>query len=142
MGKCESATASIGIKILLSDLILQINETNFELIDSMLYNGFIEDENGYSNQVYMNIIYNEYNPNNYVHAKEYLINAFIHKGSLLDQHLLIPIKKLLSCERWGYNREGTNSTSRTIDFDLSVNIEPYKDIQKMEIVFILKQSSN
>lgn len=32
MGKCETSTGSIGIKILLSDLILQINEKNFNLI--------------------------------------------------------------------------------------------------------------
>jgi hypothetical protein len=32
MGKSETASASIGIKILLSDLILQINETNINLI--------------------------------------------------------------------------------------------------------------
>lgn len=32
MGKSETASAGIGIKILLSELIIQINETNFNLI--------------------------------------------------------------------------------------------------------------
>jgi hypothetical protein len=36
MGKCETSTTSIGIKILLSDLILQINEKNFDLIKEIL----------------------------------------------------------------------------------------------------------
>ena len=36
MGKCETSTLSIGIKILLSDLILQINEKNFDLIKNLI----------------------------------------------------------------------------------------------------------
>jgi hypothetical protein len=49
MGMCETATASIGIKILLSDLILQIKENNVTQIKEMLYYGFIEDDNDYFN---------------------------------------------------------------------------------------------
>jgi hypothetical protein len=159
MGKCESATVSIGIKIVLSDLVLQINEINFELIQSMLDNGCIEDENDYFNEVYSDIVCNDDIPKDYLHAKEYLIHAFTHNGTyhkarrsnaciptldhgcLFDQELIVPVKKLLSCERWGYERMGTNSTSRPIDFDLSFNTEPYKSIEKTKIVFILKQHS-
>ena len=47
MGRSEEATASIGIKILLSDLVEQLNETNMTLIREMLYNGRIEDNNGF-----------------------------------------------------------------------------------------------
>lgn len=36
MVKYETSTTFIGIKILLSDLILQINETNFNLIKKIL----------------------------------------------------------------------------------------------------------
>ena len=36
MGRCEYAKASIGIKILLSDLIQQINKDNWDLIKEML----------------------------------------------------------------------------------------------------------
>ena len=159
MGRCESAIASIGIKIALSDLVLQINETNFDLIESMLWNGCIEDENDFFNEVYETIIYSDDMPKDYLHAKDYLIDAFTcngtyHKtrfsrevfptldhGCLFDQELLIPIKKLLSCERWGYDREGSNSTSRLLDFDLSVHSHPYQSIEKTTIVFILKQHS-
>lgn len=159
MGKCESATASIGIKIVLSDLILQINETNFDLIRTMLDDGCMEDENDYFNEVYSNIVWSDDIPKDHLRAKEYLIRAFTHSGTyhrsrssavaiptldhgcLFDKELLVPIKKLLSCERWGYDREGTNATSRAIDFDLSIDADPYKDIEKSKIVFILKQHS-
>ena len=159
MGKCESATASIGIKIVLSDLVLQINETNFDLIESMLNDGCIEDENDSFNEVYTDIIHSDDMPRDYLYAKEYLIHAFTHNGTyyrargshvriptldqgcLFDQELLFPIKKLLSCERWGYDREGTNSTSRPVDVDLSVDTDPYRGIEKTQIVFILKQHS-
>jgi len=159
MGKCESATASIGVKIKLSDLILQINENNFNTIESMLDNGRIEDENDYFNEAYTNIIYSDDMPHDASHAshaKEYLIDAFTRNGTyhksrsghiiptldhgcLLDQELLVPIDKLLSCERWGYEREGSNSTSRPIDFDLLIRNNPYKNIEKTKIVFILIQ---
>jgi hypothetical protein len=44
-------------------------------------------------------------------------------------------------DRWGYARQGTNCVSRPIDFDLSLDIEKYKDIEKYRIVFLLKQHS-
>ena len=164
MGKCETATSSIGIKILLSDIVLQINETNFNLIKEMLNDGFIEDKNDYFNEVYQKIIdCDELDcdnlTENYLEIKEYLINEFKNNGSyskskfsdevkptlkygcLFDKELLVPIKEILSCNRWGYNRYGTNSISRPIDFDLSINIEKYKEIEKTKIVFILKQYS-
>ena len=159
MGKCESVTASIGVKILLSDLILQINAINFKLIESMLDNGCIEDENDYFNEVYANIVFSDDMPQDVQRVKEYLIHAFTHHGTyhrsrgshtdiptldhgcLFDKELLVPINKLLSCERWGYEREGTNSTSRPIDFDLLIHNNPYKDIEKIKFVFILKQHS-
>ena len=42
---------------------------------------------------------------------------------------------------WGYERSGTNSISRPLDFDLSVDIEKYKVLEKFEIAFILEQNS-
>ena len=56
MGRSESANVSIGIKILLSDLIMQINDTNTDLIISILYNGFIEDDNDEDNNIYLTIM--------------------------------------------------------------------------------------
>ena len=74
----------------------------------------------------------------------YLKNRFtgdientLENGCLYEKYLLVPVKKILVCERWGYDRDGTNSVSRPIDFDLSVNIEKYKVLEKFEIAFIV-----
>ena len=162
MGKSETASASIGIKILLSDLILQINETNFDLIKKMIYDGCIEDANGYYNEAYKNIMgypYGEELPEDYLECKEYLINGFktkgsyykskfsskvepdLHDGSLFERYLLVPVKNILETERWGYERYGVNSTSRPLNFDLSVDLKEYKEIKNFSIIFMVKQHS-
>jgi hypothetical protein len=163
MGKSETASASIGIKILLSDLILQINEINFSLIKKMLYDGCIEDSNGYYNEVYKNILgYGEDDnelPEHYLDFKEYLINEFttkgsyckskfsskvepdLHNGTLFERYLLVPIKDILETERWGYERYGINSASRPLDFDLSVELTKYQDIKHFNVIFFVKQHS-
>lgn len=165
MGKSETASASLGIKILLSDLIPQINETNFNLIKKMLYDGFIEDSNDYYNEAYKNVLgYDDGDievPEQYDTFKEYVNEQFkihgsyyktkfsnivepnITRGCLLEKELLVPIKELLETERWGYGRYGINSASRVIDFDLSIDLEEYKknNIEKYKVVFIVKQHS-
>ena len=163
MGKSETATASIGLKILLSDLVSQINKTNFNLIKKMLYDGCIEDCNGYYNEVYRNVIgYGEYDnelPEEYSEFRKYLLNEFKSNGSyykskfsskvepdlehgcLLKKELLVPIKEILSTERWGYGRYGTNSASRPLDFDLSLDLKDYKEIKNFSIIFFVKQHS-
>lgn len=163
MGLSDTVTASIGIKILLSDLILQMNETNIELIKKMLCNGCIEDSNGYYNETFKKIVGYEYEenklPKEYLQCKEYLINVFKNNGSycknretgkvtpnfsdgyLFDKELLVPIKDILSTERWGYNRRGINSLSRPLDFDLSVSIEEYKEFKKFNIIFFIQQDT-
>jgi len=79
MGKSETASACIGIKFLLADLILQINESNFALIKKMLYDGCIEDANDYYNEVYQTIVDYPYGEDklseDYLACKEYLIKA-------------------------------------------------------------------
>lgn len=160
MGKCESAEASIGIKILLSDIVLQINEKNFRLIMEMLRKGFIEDDNDYFNDVYTDIIHDgPMNSNDFEVVKKYLMDNFKNRGSitinkygyienpalsngcLFDKYLLVPIKKILNTDRYGYDRCGINGSSRLIDFDLSLNIQKYKKIDKFEMVFLLRQHS-
>ena len=163
MVRSDTSTASIGIRILLSDLILQINETNCELIKKMLHKGCIEDENGYYNEAFKNIVKYEYEeselPKEYLQCKEYLINEFKNNGSfsknkftnevrpnfsngcLFEKQLLVPIKNILSTVRWGYNITGINSLSRPLDFDLSVNIEEYKEIQNFNIIFFIEQNN-
>lgn len=140
MGKCETAKTSIGIKILLSDLILQINETNFDLIKEILNEGFISDENEYYNDAYTEIILCNNLPKNCLEFKDFLEQEFKNRG-LFDEELLLSIKNILRTDRWGYNREGRNGNYRPIDFDLSIDIEKYKEIKKYTIVFILEQYS-
>jgi hypothetical protein len=159
MGKCETSRSSIGIKILLSDLIFQINEKNFDLIKEMLNDGFISDKNEYYNDAYTDIIWCNDLPENYLEFKEFLEKEFKIKGSflhvrdsnkiepdlrngcLLERELLLPIKNILETDRWGYDRYGRNGNYRPIDFDLSIDIEKYKEIEKFTIVFILEQYS-
>ena len=140
MGKCETSRTSIGIKILLSDLILQINETNFDLIKEILNEGFISDENEYYNDAYTEIILCNNLPKNCLEFKDFLEQEFKNRG-LFEQELLLSIKNILRTDRWGYNREGRNGNYRPIDFDLSMDIEKYKEIKKYTIVFILEQYS-
>jgi hypothetical protein len=159
MGKCETSTASIGIKILLSDLILQINEKNFNIIKEILNEGFISDKNDTFNDAYTEIIWCVKLPENYLDCKEFLEQEFKKKGSyihlrnsnkiehtlnngcLFEKELLFPIKKILETDRWGYDRYGKNGTYCPIDFDLSIDIEKYKELEKYKIVFILDQYS-
>jgi len=155
----ESATAYIGLKILLSDLVLQINETNYNLIKEMLKDGFIDDSNNYFNEVYDTIFDdNKLDNLNNNEAKEYLIKLFKENGSLdkdtyddkvvptledgclYEQNLLFPIKKILSTDR-SYHSEWKNGISRPLDFDLSLDVNKYKEIKKTEVVFILCQDA-
>ena len=142
MGKCESSKASIGIKILLSDLILQINETNFNIIQEMLCDDYslISDENENFNDIYSYIISSNELPKDYLNFKNFLEEEFKYRG-LFDKELLLPIKKILRTDKWGYDREGRNGNYCPINFDLSVDIEKYKEIEKITIVFILEQNS-
>ena len=162
MGRSETATASLGIKILLSDLVAQINQTNVVLIKKMLIEGAIEDENEFYNETYRRITYyDEYNlSNDYVEFKEHLTTQFkkhgsllkskfsnivtpdIHNGCLLDRYLLVPVTDILSNQRWGYNREGVNAMSTPFINDLSLNLEEYKDITGFKVVFIITQDAN
>lgn len=147
MGKSETATASIGIKIRISDLVSQISETNFELIKEMLENGIVEDENDDYNDVYSNIIYCLKQNTTIEDSKEYLVKEFKDNNSsnnddcLWEKDLLVSIKKILTTVRCGYDRYGNNGVSRPMDFDLLVVTEKYKIIDSFEIVFILEQLS-
>ena len=132
MGKAETACASLGIKILLSDLIVQMNEENTAFIRIMLEDGFIEDDNDYLNEAYQNVI-NEDNFDKLHLMKEFTLS------NLFDQALLVPIKDILSTTRWGYDRYGKHGLSRRIDFDLLVDVDT--KIDRYSVVFILKQHS-
>ena len=129
MGRCESVESSVGIKILLCDLLSQVNETNVEEINDMLQDGFIEDYNDWLNNTYLELL-----EELTLESKDRLIEKFKN----FKEYLLVPIKQILSTGRWGYNREGTNGCSKPFElFDaFDLNITNYSK------VFILKQHAS
>jgi hypothetical protein len=151
MGRCESAFASIGIKILLSDLVSQINATTMNLIKKMLYDGCIEDSNDFYNQAFEQIIGDNGVEENAEEFKEYLTRKFTervrHDDALLERYLLVPVEELVSNDRWGWSREGTNAMSTTMgtflddlpDILSTAFKETYKDINNFTFVFMIKQ---
>lgn len=147
MGKCESSSVYIGINILISELINQINESNFILIKQFLQQGFIEDMNDFHNNTYNDIIFdNKYDDNcNIENYKNYIIND-LKKECLYEKTILIPIELIIDTERWGYNRYGTNGTFRDLDFDINsiknkIDDKYNKNISNYKIVMIIKQNS-
>lgn len=147
MGKCESAWAFLGIRILLQDLVTQLDESNVSLITHMIMNGTIEDENEYANDLFAKVIEEMGEcPENAHRCKEYLTKLFVGKGKkneecLWEREIVIPIKTILTTDRWGYDRYGTNCSSIPIDFDLSLNTDKYKDLTGWTPVFVLHQHS-
>jgi hypothetical protein len=151
MGRCESAFASIGINILLSDLVSQINATTMHLIKKMLYDGCIEDSNDFYNQAFEQIIGDNGVEENAEEFKEYLMRKFTehvghNKDSLLERYLLVPLEELISNDRWGWSREGTNAMSSPLSTfaddlpnQIAVFKETYKEIKNFTFVFMIKQ---
>jgi hypothetical protein len=154
MGFCESATASIGIKISLNDLVKQITKKNQKLILEMLNDGFIEDENEFYNEVFEDIVNSlseETSSLKKILTSEFQTRGTYVKckftdnvdesGSLLEQYLLVPVKTLLCTSRWGYNRTGTNGIcDEEVDFT-APDLEKYKGLKNFKTVFMLSQNS-
>jgi hypothetical protein len=152
MGKSETALVSLGHRISLSDLVAQITTDNCKWIEELLVRGTIEDENGFFNEVFRIVIDGRPAEN----VKEYLLTQLVEQGSLrrykfggeeptledgclLDQFLLVSNKDLLATERWGHDREGTNTSSRPLDFTLA--LEPLAGITGAQPVLIVLQHS-
>ena len=122
MGRCESATVSTGIKILLGALLDQITDENEDLISEMLEEGFIEDENETLN--------------------EYFIRSLDEPNEdLLENYLLVPVSNVIETARWGWGREGINGISTDFYSIHEPNLEKYKGLKNIKTVFILQQNS-
>lgn len=159
MGKCESCTVSVGIKFLLSDLVLQINETNVDLIKEILNDGFISDENEHYNDAYSDIVWFNDLPENYLELKTFLEQEFKNNGSYLhvrnsnkiepdvrngclwERELLLPINNILESSRWGDRLGRNGSYSPIVHHSPPLDMEKYKEIEKYTIVFIIEQYS-
>jgi len=120
------------------------------LIKKMLSNGCIEDSNEVYNRAFEQIISDDGVEENDIEFKDYLTSKFterVYKGdSLLQRYLLVPMEELVSNERWGWSREGTNAMSSplsTFADDLPNQIaafkETYKEIKNFTFVFMIKQ---
>ena len=121
------------------------------LIKKMLYDGSIEDSNDDWNRAFEQIIGDDGVEENETAFKEYLTSKFTarvghNKDSLLEQYLLVPLEELVSNDRWGWSREGTNAMSSPLeDFaddlpnQIAVFKETYKEIKNFTFVFMIKQ---
>jgi len=125
----------------------------------VFYQRNVKDKNEYFNDVYQKILNSGKISKNWKKSKKFIadycknngsyfkdrftgdVESTLENGCPLEKYLLVPIKKILACERWGYERSGTNIISRPLDFDLLVDIEKYKVLEKFEIAFILEQNS-
>jgi len=117
----------------------------------MLYDGCIEDSNDFYNQAFEQIIGDNGVEENAEEFKEYLTRKFTervghNKDSLLERYLLVPLEELVSNDRWGWSREGTNAMSSPLeDFaddlpnQIAVFKETYKEIKNFTFVFMIKQ---
>ena len=171
MGRCEEATLYVGISIEIKELLSLMTEENYkEIRNSFLcYKSVINDSNSSYNDMYNSIINGEDFTRNdyyvdlscydYKEYKEYLLKDFTLYGSckilkyeednkenLYHQNLMVPFNKIITTERWGYSRDGTNGSC----CDLNINsIAEYKEeienkmknlnISGYSIVFILSQ---
>lgn len=122
MGRCESATVSTGVKILLGDLLDQVTDENEDLVSEMLEDGFIEDENETLNENFIKSL-DETNED------------------LLENYLLVPVSNVIETARWGWGREGINGISTDFYSIQEPNLEKYKGLKNIKTVFILQQSS-
>jgi len=83
--------------------------------------------------------------------KKYLTRKFTERvdddgDPLLERYLLVPVEELVSNDRWGWTREGTNAMSSPLeDFaddlpnQIAVFKETYKEIKNFTFVFMIKQ---
>ncbi len=144
MGRSESAYAAIGIKIKLIDFVNLLSKENY--IKNILYDGVIEDDNMELNTIYhfeiLEKMQNIQDVDNIDEYKEKIKNLIID-NSLGDSYLLFPIHNIISTDRFGYFREGTNSSSKLY---YTLNTEIPKEYSfltnyKHELVFMITQNS-
>ncbi len=167
MGWTDSANVSIGFKIKLGYFIPQIQEEKIKECEFILFDGFLDDENEHFSEKYHEVMESCYfthvskNKNveefkrvfmeetkkygTDIHTYYGTQEQTLEMGSLYEQYLLFPYKSIISTARYGYSREGTNGTSKVIDFDIeSIRkeiYEKYEWIKGFEIVMMVKQRS-
>ena len=122
MGKSSTASAAIGFRVQLSELIELFCEENFDQMKNIFDVVIIEDENDFLNGEYScvtEVLYeqtNEYKTNKitFIDLKNMLISESKSR-EIYKSFALVPTHIILNTERWGYTREGTNASSRDIE---------------------------
>jgi hypothetical protein len=184
MGKYETATLSIGVRILLKDVFEMMNEDNYQEFDDTFigYGVMIEDENNDYNLTFSRItdgddpkteehadlddmensaqiewytkMFKLYGSGCYLRGGGYKVDTYNEDENsphnLYNQYLLVPFNQILSTDRWGYDREGTNGSSCELNVeDLSEDAKNIHkkmeelgiDSDKYKVVMTLHQSS-
>jgi len=161
MGWCDAAECSVGLRIQLRKLVEQISEKNVEMIRQLINEGFIDDSNGFKNEVFREVV-ERMDWKNCDEAKDYLLETlgmrgdkfkskFSHEvredlsgGTLLDHFLLCHVTRLIETGRWGYYRHGTNGTFAKLPNIAKARKEvraDYKGLKGFSVVLVLRQNS-
>ena len=166
MGRSETATVAVGIRVGLRSLLQQATEENYEDVARLLCNdsAFVEDENGCFNESFTNVIDRLYG-HTLRTVEELRVIAgnllethgdvmyfrdgapplpTLENGSLMDRYLLLPVKTFVETCRCGYLREGSNGQAVPLDLEALVEISVYMQmnyafLRDFETVLIVKQ---
>jgi hypothetical protein len=130
MQRLEGLFVSIGISISLENLISQANDTNMKLIMNILHDGFLEEDDTYDRVIRR--YYPDENIENDFEFLEYIKKLLTHYG-LIDKELLIPIKNIVTLDK------NKSTISIPLDFDLSLDLSPFKNIDNYKKVFIVNK---
>lgn len=117
MGHSETATASVGYRVTLRDLIESIHdeESCSEVYVALSKKGaFLEDENDEDNLSFESIIGELEADDDWEAVKELWMKQF-HR--FLNHDLLIPMIRIGETTRWGYSREGVNGIGTRLSID-------------------------
>lgn len=135
MGRCDTAEASVGIRIPIGTLIDNLNEENCDQIREIMTDGFIENENDYKFNAY-------YDENDQPYANFADIKNAVHKyfDRLRNNFLLYPVHVLISNDRWGYNPTGSHGTAIPIMTELpKIDHAQFAQIGEFTEVLIIQQ---
>lgn len=123
MGRCECATASIGYRVSIRDLIESIcdDESCTYAYDTLTdYRTFVEDQNEDANRDFRNITEYLAKQGSWETTKEEWRRKF---DKLIHEDLLLPVIQLADTERWGYNREGIHGMGSFVTDDFTERLE-------------------
>lgn len=111
MGFSESVSVYFGLKIVLKDLVNQIDETNYDKIKEMLQdcNCFINDENNQFNSMFENIrseLWIENNPKRKTKKDKVILDYITYKNKFNEQiskrGTMIPLRNGKEEEKFDY----------------------------------------